>query len=132
MSYIHGYDPDTLRELVDANACRERPMALGAQRSLPALPQRAWPRQVLHPPEAARAGPAASGRGAPLARPPTAPLRARYPPPAPPHGPSFVFRSASNNAGQMPQSAARTSFHRLFAIAGGNGAVQSSAATVTA
>lgn len=42
MSYIQGYDPQTLREIVDARHCRERLDELGDQRSLPALLERVW------------------------------------------------------------------------------------------
>ena len=40
MSYIQGYDPQTLREIVDVPQCRERLADLGDQRSLPALLER--------------------------------------------------------------------------------------------
>ena len=40
MSYIHGYDPDTLREQVDPRACKDRLDEIGEQRSLPALLER--------------------------------------------------------------------------------------------
>ena len=42
MSYIQGYDPHTLREIVDVSQCRERLGELGDQRSLPALLERVW------------------------------------------------------------------------------------------
>ncbi|PZU46586.1 MAG: hypothetical protein DI566_07045 [Microbacterium sp.] len=42
MSYIQGYDPQTLREIVDVRHCRERLEELGDQRSLPALLERVW------------------------------------------------------------------------------------------
>lgn len=42
MSYIRGYDPDTLREIVDERECRERLAEIGDQRSLPALLERVW------------------------------------------------------------------------------------------
>lgn len=42
MSYIQGYDPQTLREIVDVAACRARLDELGDQRSLPALLERVW------------------------------------------------------------------------------------------
>lgn len=42
MSYIQGYDPQTLREIVDVRHCRERLAELGDQRSLPALLERVW------------------------------------------------------------------------------------------
>lgn len=51
MSYILGYDPDTLREKVDARACKERLEELGEQRSLPALLERVWLLKVLDRPE---------------------------------------------------------------------------------
>lgn len=47
MSYIRGYDPDTLREIVDLDECRERLEEIGAQRSLPALLERVWLLKVL-------------------------------------------------------------------------------------
>lgn len=47
MSYIRGYDPDTLREKVDARQCRERLDEIGEQRSLPALLERVWLLKVL-------------------------------------------------------------------------------------
>lgn len=47
MSYIHGYDPETLREVVDARECRERLAEIGSQRSLPALLERVWLLKVL-------------------------------------------------------------------------------------
>lgn len=47
MSYIHGYDPDTLRERVDLVQCRERLDEIGPQRSLPALLERVWLLKVL-------------------------------------------------------------------------------------
>ncbi|MFT4229135.1 MAG: hypothetical protein QM602_02475 [Microbacterium sp.] len=51
MSYIKGYDPDTLREQVDVRACRERLDEIGEQRSLPALLERVWLLKVLDRPE---------------------------------------------------------------------------------
>ena len=42
MSYIQGYDPQTLREIVDVRQCRERLAELGDQRSLQALLERVW------------------------------------------------------------------------------------------
>jgi len=42
VSYIQGYDPQTLREIVDVHECRERLAELGDQRSLPALLERVW------------------------------------------------------------------------------------------
>ncbi|GLJ62771.1 MULTISPECIES: hypothetical protein [Microbacterium] len=47
MSYIHGYDPETLREVVDPAECRERLAEIGPQRSLPALLERVWLLKVL-------------------------------------------------------------------------------------
>src|SRR5689334_23111149 len=47
MSYIKGYDPDTLREKVDPHQCRERLDEIGEQRSLPALLERVWLLKVL-------------------------------------------------------------------------------------
>ena len=42
MSYIRGYHPDTLREIVDLRECRDRLEEIGPQRSLPALMERVW------------------------------------------------------------------------------------------
>ncbi|WP_345439119.1 hypothetical protein [Microbacterium gilvum] len=47
MSFIHGYDPETLREIVDPAECRERLAEIGVQRSLPALLERVWLLKVL-------------------------------------------------------------------------------------
>ncbi len=47
MSYIKGYDPDTLREIVDPLECRARLDEIGEQRSLPALLERVWLLKVL-------------------------------------------------------------------------------------
>ena len=47
MSYIHGYDPDTLRERVDPRQCRDRLEEIGELRSLPALLERVWLLKVL-------------------------------------------------------------------------------------
>jgi tetratricopeptide (TPR) repeat protein len=47
VSYIHGYDPETLREIVDLDECRERLEEIGVQRSLPALLERVWLLKVL-------------------------------------------------------------------------------------
>ena len=47
MSYIHGYDPVTLREVVNPRDCRDRLDELGDQRSLPALLERVWLLKVL-------------------------------------------------------------------------------------
>lgn len=51
MSYILGYDPDTLRETVDVRGCRERLDEIGEQRSLPSLLERVWLLKVLDRPE---------------------------------------------------------------------------------
>jgi len=42
VSYIRGYHPDTLREIVDLRECRDRLDEIGPQRSLPALMERVW------------------------------------------------------------------------------------------
>ncbi|MFT4307247.1 MAG: hypothetical protein QM604_10195 [Microbacterium sp.] len=42
MSYIRGYDPDSLREIVDERECLDRLDEIGPQRSLPALLERVW------------------------------------------------------------------------------------------
>ena len=47
MSYIQGYDSETLREQVDATACAERLAEIETQRSLPALLERVWLLKVL-------------------------------------------------------------------------------------
>ncbi|MET0297385.1 MAG: hypothetical protein ABW024_08290 [Microbacterium sp.] len=47
MSYIKGFDPDTLREVVDEQECAERLDEIGEQRSLPALLERVWLLKVL-------------------------------------------------------------------------------------
>lgn len=47
MSYIQGYDPETLREITDSRACAERLDEIGVQRSLPALLERVWLLKVL-------------------------------------------------------------------------------------
>ncbi len=47
VSYIQGYDPDTLREIVDLHECRARLAELGDQRSLQALLERVWLLKVL-------------------------------------------------------------------------------------
>jgi tetratricopeptide (TPR) repeat protein len=47
VSYIHGYDPETLREQVDPQECEERLVEIGEQRSLPALLERVWLLKVL-------------------------------------------------------------------------------------
>lgn len=51
MSYILGYDAETLREQIDVSACTERLAELGEQRSLPALLERVWLLKVLGRPE---------------------------------------------------------------------------------
>jgi tetratricopeptide (TPR) repeat protein len=51
VSYISGYDPDTLRERVNSSECRERLEEIGEQRSLPALLERVWLLKVLDRPE---------------------------------------------------------------------------------
>ncbi|WP_029145624.1 hypothetical protein [Microbacterium luticocti] len=47
MSYIKGYDPETLREIVDLRQCQERLDEIGGQRSIPALLERVWLLKVL-------------------------------------------------------------------------------------
>ncbi|MFE1666219.1 hypothetical protein [Microbacterium sp. P02] len=47
MSFIHGYDQDTLREIVDERECAARLEEIGEQRSLPALLERVWLLKVL-------------------------------------------------------------------------------------
>lgn len=47
MSYILGYDPQTLREKVDPRQCKSRLEEIGEQRSLPALLERVWLLKVL-------------------------------------------------------------------------------------
>lgn len=47
MSYIRGYDSETLREIVDTAACAERLAEIETQRSLPALLERVWLLKVL-------------------------------------------------------------------------------------
>ncbi|GAA3633632.1 hypothetical protein GCM10022200_15980 [Microbacterium awajiense] len=47
MSYILGYDPDTLREKVDVRRCRDRLDEIGEQRSLPSMLERVWLLKVL-------------------------------------------------------------------------------------
>ncbi|MDQ1129388.1 hypothetical protein [Microbacterium sp. SORGH_AS_0888] len=42
MSYIRGYDAETLREIVDERECLQRLEELGTLRSLPALLERVW------------------------------------------------------------------------------------------
>lgn len=47
MNYIKGYDPETLREIVDPDQCRQRLEEIAEQRSLPALMERVWLMKVL-------------------------------------------------------------------------------------
>lgn len=47
MNLIQGYDPDTLRELVDERECLYRLSEIEHQRSLPALLERVWLLKVL-------------------------------------------------------------------------------------
>lgn len=47
MNLIQGYDPDTLRELVDARECMMRLAEIENQRSLPVLLERVWLLKVL-------------------------------------------------------------------------------------
>lgn len=47
MSSIQGYDPETLREIVDLRACAERLEEIGSLRSLPALLERVWLLKVM-------------------------------------------------------------------------------------
>lgn len=47
MSLIRGYDPETLRELIDPKECEARLEEISAQRSLPALLERVWLLKVL-------------------------------------------------------------------------------------
>lgn len=47
MSFIQGYDPETLRELVDLGECAARLEEIESQRSLPALLERVWLLKVL-------------------------------------------------------------------------------------
>ena len=47
MSLILGYDPETLRELVDQRECTARLAEIETQRSLPALLERVWLLKVL-------------------------------------------------------------------------------------
>lgn len=42
MSSIQGYDPETLREIVDVRECLDRLDEIGPLRSLPALLERVW------------------------------------------------------------------------------------------
>ena len=41
MSYIHGYDPDTLREITDSRECAERLEEIGSQRGRIAIERHA-------------------------------------------------------------------------------------------
>ncbi len=47
MSFIQGYDPESLRELVDLGECAARLEEIESQRSLPALLERVWLLKVL-------------------------------------------------------------------------------------
>lgn len=47
MSYIKGYDSETLREVVDPRECTDRLDEIGELRSLPALLERVWLLKVL-------------------------------------------------------------------------------------
>lgn len=47
MGFIRGYDPETLRELIDPKECEQRLEEIGSQRSLPALLERVWLLKVL-------------------------------------------------------------------------------------
>lgn len=47
MNLIKGYDPDTLRELVDEQECLTRLAEIENQRSLPVLLERVWLLKVL-------------------------------------------------------------------------------------
>ena len=47
MSYIHGYDFETLREIVHPDECAARLADLGEQRSLPSLLEKVWLLKVL-------------------------------------------------------------------------------------
>lgn len=47
MGYIKGYDPDTLRELVDPAECESRLAEIEGQRSLPIMLERVWLLKVL-------------------------------------------------------------------------------------
>src|SRR4051794_40104281 len=47
MSFIQGFDPETLRERVDLVACAERLAEIETQRSLAALLERVWLLKVL-------------------------------------------------------------------------------------
>ncbi len=47
MSFIRGYDQDSLRELVDLDECATRLEEIESQRSLPAMLERVWLLKVL-------------------------------------------------------------------------------------
>ncbi|UWF77851.1 MULTISPECIES: hypothetical protein [Microbacterium] len=47
MGFIKGYDPETLRELVDPRECADRLAEIEQQRSIPALLERVWLLKVL-------------------------------------------------------------------------------------
>lgn len=47
MSSIQGYDPDTLREVVEPHHCERRLAEIHGQRSLPAMLERVWLLKVL-------------------------------------------------------------------------------------
>jgi ATP/maltotriose-dependent transcriptional regulator MalT len=47
VSFIHGYDPETLREKIDPRQCKDRLDEIGEQRSLSALLERVWLLKVL-------------------------------------------------------------------------------------
>ena len=47
MSFIQGYDPESLRELVDIGECSARLSEIEGQRSLPAMLERVWLLKVL-------------------------------------------------------------------------------------
>lgn len=47
MSFIRGYDSETLREVVDLSECAERLTQIEGQRSLPSMLERVWLLKVL-------------------------------------------------------------------------------------
>lgn len=47
LGIIRGYDPETLRELIDPSECSQRLEEIASQRSLPALLERVWLLKVL-------------------------------------------------------------------------------------
>ncbi|MDT3329813.1 MULTISPECIES: hypothetical protein [Microbacterium] len=47
MGFIKGYDPETLREIVDLDECQTRLTELGDQRSLAAMLEKVWLLKVL-------------------------------------------------------------------------------------